>query len=127
MGLFKKISSQMPQMPTAGQQPPPPPGTIGVSGAGAVDPALFGGPSTQPLAVDDPMLAPIAGVSLERYAQITKAAANRGVTDEAGVCAVAETMGVSGDAYRQAMQGWNDRMKQSMVVGQQFNRTYMAS
>ena len=49
------------------------------------------------------------------------------VTDEAGVCAVAETMGVSADTYRQAMQGWNDRMKQSMVVGQQFNRTYMAS
>ena len=88
MGLFKKISSQMPQVPTAPQQPPP--GTIGVQGAGAVDPALFGGPSTQPLAVDDPLLAPIAGVSLEQYAQITKAAANRGVTDEAGVCAVAE-------------------------------------
>ncbi len=126
MGLFKKLTAQMP--PTPGPTAPPPaPGTIGVQGAGAVDPALFGGPSTQALSFDDPLLQPIAGVSLERYAQITKAAADRGVTDEAGVCAVAESMGVTGDAFSQAMHGWNDRMKQSMVVGQQFNRTYMAS
>ena len=110
---------------------PPQPGaqapTVGVSGMGSIDPAVFGGPSTQALAADDPMLAPISGISLEDYARITKSAADQGVTDEAGVRAVAESMGFPGDAFAAAMAGWNDRMKQSMVVGQQFNRTYMAS
>lgn len=127
MGLFKKRSDALAQAAQAPAGQPASAPTIGVQGMGPVDPALFGGPSTQALSADDPLLAPISGVSLEDYARITKAAAGQGVTDEAGVRAVAESMGVAGDAFDAAMAGWNDRMKQSMVVGQQFNRTYMAS
>lgn len=87
----------------------------------------MGGPSTTPLAVDDPLLQSINGVALDQYARIIKGAAGQGFTDEAGVCGFAETQGVAAVDFAAAMAGWNDRMKQSMIVGQQFNRVYMAS
>lgn len=129
MGFLKKM---MPTVPAPGQfaQPqtaPTQPGQIGVQGTGSMDPAMFGGPSNQPLSLDDPLLQPIAGVSLEQYAQITKSAANQGITDEVGVCGVAQAQGVPAENFKAAMAGWNDRMRQSMIIGQQFNKTYMAS
>lgn len=121
MGLFNKNKN-------AGQAPQPPGGqSIGVQGAGMVDPAILGGPSTKPLAVDDPLLQPINGVALDQYARIVKGASGQGASDEAAVCAYAETQGVAAADFAAAMAGWNDRMKQSMVVGQQFNKVYMAS
>jgi hypothetical protein len=41
------------------------------------------------------------------------------------VLAHAEQQGVAQDAFATAMAGWNDRMKQSMAVGQRFNAVYM--
>ena len=131
MGFLKKM---VPTVPDAGQfvpgvapAAPVAPGQVGVAGTGAMDPAMFGGPSNQPLAIDDPLLQPIAGVSLDQYAQITKMAANQGITDEVGVCGLAETQGVPSDSFKAAIAGWNERMRQSMVIGQRFNQTYMAS
>lgn len=101
-------------------------GKIGVDGMMA-NPAAFGGPSTTPLAADDPLLQPVNGVSLEQYARAAKAAQNAGVTDEAGMCAVAEQQGIASAVDMQvAVQEWTRRMQQSMVVGQQFNKIFMA-
>lgn len=101
-------------------------GKIGVDGMMA-NPAAFGGPSTTPLAADDPLLQPVNGVSLEQYARVAKECQRQGVTDEAGVGAVAEQMGVASSADMQAaVQEWTRRMQQSMVVGQQFNKVFMA-
>lgn len=123
MGFLDKMKSGM-----TGMAPQAPAGTVGVQGAGAINPAAFGGPSTTPLALDDPLLQPINGVDLHNYARILKAATNQGITDEAGICAFVEANhGIAAGDFAAAIAGWNDRMKQSMVVGQQFNRTYMAS
>ena len=99
-------------------------GMVHVKGMMA-DPAVLGGPSAQSVAADDPIWEPIEGVSLEQYAQITKSAADAGITDEDGVLAHAEEHGVAGSAFRAAMAGWNERMQQSMAVGQRFNAVYM--
>lgn len=49
------------------------------------------------------------------------------MTDEAGMGVVAEQMGVASAADMQAaVQEWTRRMQQSMVVGQQFNKIFMA-
>ena len=89
------------------------------------DPAILGGPSAASVAETDPMWEPIEGVSLDQYAQITKGAADQGITDEVGVLEFAEQQGVAAAAFQAAMNGWNDRMKQSMAVGQHFNKIYM--
>lgn len=99
-------------------------GKVHVKGMMA-DPAAFGGPSSASVDVDDPIWDPIEGVSLEQYAQITKGAADQGISDEAGVLAYAQQQGVAQADFQTAMAGWNERMKQSMAVGQRFNAVYM--
>ena len=100
-------------------------GKIGVAGMSA-NPAAFGGPSTTPLAPDDPLLQPVNGLSLEMYADLAKAAQAQGITDEAGMAALGETnYGIPAADVAAALQEWVRRMQQSMVVGQQFNRLFM--
>ena len=41
---------------------------VHVQGAGPVDPAILGGPSTRSVAENDPIWEPINGVSLQDYA-----------------------------------------------------------
>ena len=123
MGFLDKMKSGM-----TGMAPPAPAGHVGVQGAGMINAAVMGGPSTTALAVDDPLLQPINGVDLHNYARILKAATNLGITDEAGICAfVAANHGIATADFAAAIAGWNERMKQSMIVGQQFNRVYTAS
>jgi hypothetical protein len=118
MGFFNKKKEATEAAEAAGKA------QVHVEGMMA-DPAILGGPSSKSVDVDDPMWEPIEGVSLEQYASITKGAADQGVTDEAGVLAFAESQGVAAAAFQAAMNGWNDRMKESMAVGQQFNKMYM--
>ncbi len=99
-------------------------GKVHVKGMMA-DPAAFGGPSAASVDENDPIWEPIEGVGLDQYATVTKGAADQGITDEAGVLAYAEQQGISPEAFQAAMNGWNDRMKQSMAVGQRFNAVYM--
>jgi hypothetical protein len=105
-------------------------GMIGVQGMGpiAADPAILGGPSTKPLAADDPMLQPVKGVSLEMYAWLGKQAQARGITDEDGMAALAEeTYSIPAADVKAALTEWIARMGKSMVVGQQFRKYYDAS
>ncbi|MBM3663760.1 MAG: hypothetical protein FJW94_12960 [Actinobacteria bacterium] len=87
-----------------------------------VNPAVIGGPSTQPLASDDPMLQPINGIGLPEYAHVAKEAQARGVTDEAGTVALAAELGYDPAIFEPAMKEWISRMGKSMVVGQEFRR-----
>lgn len=79
MGLFKKVRQ-------AAQQGD---GMVHVRGAGPIDTAVFGGPSTRSVAQDDPIWAPINGISLEDYAGLARDAQARGITDEAGLITLA--------------------------------------
>jgi hypothetical protein len=94
MGLFKKLS----------------------------DPALLGGPSNKAVEADDPIWAPINGISLENYAELALAAQARGVTDEAGMIALGQERGWDAADTKAALDGWVQRMGQSMAVGQRFRK-----
>jgi len=117
MGIFKKAKDSI----GAGMTAQAGPGQIGVQGM-PVDPALLGGPSTQPLAADDPMLQPVNGIGLADYAAVAKEAQSRGVTDEVGMDQVASEMGYDPAVFGPAVKEWIDRMGTSMVVGQEFRR-----
>ena len=123
MGLFdkaKKAAQQAQQAlaPQAGQQGD---GMVHVRGAGGmINPAVMGGPSTSAVASDDPIWQPINGVSLQDYAEIAREAQARGVTDEAGMIALAQERGWDPADTKAALDGWVQRMGQSMAVGQQF-------
>jgi hypothetical protein len=66
---------------------------------------------------------PIAGVSIELYAEISKglAAYNYDITKGPDVAA---TKGVAAEDWGQAMTGWNDRIKANRAVAQRFNALY---
>jgi hypothetical protein len=70
-------------------------------------------------------LAPIAGVSLEQYAEISRGLAAYGY-DQSKAVEVAASKGVSPDNWQQAMDGWNARIAGNPAVGQQFNQLYRA-
>jgi hypothetical protein len=88
----------------------------GLPGAGV--PA--GAPSA-PLTEAD--LAPIGGVSLELYAQVSRELGDRGATlDQAP--ALAAERGVAAADWHAAVAGWNQRMAANPAVGAQFSRLY---
>lgn len=66
---------------------------------------------------------PIAGVSIELYAEISKglAAYNYDITKGPEVAA---SKGVSADDWNAAMTGWNERIKANRAVAQRFNALY---
>lgn len=71
-----------------------------------------------------PDFEPIAGVSLDLYAEISRELANHGY-DQSMAAQIAATKGVDAGSWQQAMDGWNGRMKTNPAVGQQFNKLYM--
>jgi hypothetical protein len=132
MGLFKKAKDAAQQaaqqVSQAGQQPPQAPpaqggdGYVHVQGAGPIDPAIMGGPSTAAVAESDPIWQPINGISLQDYADLAKDAQARGINDEAGMITLAQEKGWDPADTKAALDGWVQRMGQSMAVGQQFRK-----
>lgn len=132
MGFFSKAKDALTQQAAAAQaaaqqaaqqgQGQQGDGMVHVQGAGPVDPAILGGPSTRSVAEDDPIWDPINGVSLQDYAEWAREAQARGVNDEAGLITIAGERGVSAADAKAALDGWVARMGQSMAVGQQFRR-----
>lgn len=125
MGLFSKAKKAAQdaaqQVQQAGNQQGGD-GYVHVQGAGPVDPAAFGGPSTASVAENDPIWEPINGISLQDYAELAKECQARGVNDEAGMITVAQERGWDPADTKAALDGWVARMGQSMAVGQQFRR-----
>ncbi len=121
MGLFKKAKEAAAQAQQAFAQQQGD-GMVHVAGAGPIDPAIMGGPSTRSVATDDPIWQPINGISLQDYAELARAAQARGVTDEAGMIAIAQEKGWNPADTKAALDGWVQRMGQSMAVGQQFRK-----
>ena len=85
-------------------------------------PGHVGGPSIRSVAADDPIWQPINGISLQDYADLARDAQARGVTDEAGMIAIAQERGWNPADTKAALDGWVQRMGQSMAVGQQFRK-----
>ena len=125
MGLFKKAKDAAAQAHQAWAQQQgaqPGDGMVHVRGAGPIDPAMMGGPSTRSVAADDPIWAPINGISLQDYADLARDAQARGINGEAGMITLAQERGWNPADTKAALDGWVQRMGQSMAVGQQFRK-----
>jgi hypothetical protein len=83
-------------------------------------------PGTGSFAPDPAALTPIGGVTLEQYAAIAKEIAASGSSDEASATSVAAGKGVSADDWKEAVEGWNHRIKTNGGVAHQFNQLYSA-
>lgn len=124
MGLFKKLQDGI---AGAAAAPTDPAAVAAQQRAHGIDTAAFGGPSNAPVADDDPIWAPIEGIDLQTYARVAKAGQAAGVTDEAGMAAVAQQEGLDPAAWSAAASGWIARMGQNMAVGQRFRQYLDAS
>jgi hypothetical protein len=124
MGLFKKAKEAAAQAQQAFAQGAQQQGDgmVHVRGAGPIDPAMMGGPSTRSVAADDAIWQPINGISLQDYAELAREAQGRGITDEAGMITLAQERGWDPADTKAALDGWVQRMGQSMAVGQQFRK-----
>jgi len=69
---------------------------------------------------------PIAGVSLEAYAAISRCAAAFG-HDPAKMAEVAAARGISALAWQTAVAGWNARLRTDSMVARRFNLRYRES
>jgi hypothetical protein len=122
MGLFNKAKEAAQQAWAQQTGQPQGDGAVHVRGAGLIDPAVLGGPSTRSVSADDAIWEPINGISLQHYAELAREAQTRGVTDEAGMIAIAQERGWVPADTKAALDGWVQRMGQSMAVGQQFRK-----
>jgi hypothetical protein len=80
----------------------------------------------QPAAAAGPDFEPIAGVSLELFAEVSKGLAAYGY-DQSKAVEIAASKGVSADSWQQALDGWNVRVKGNPAVAQRFSAAYHAS
>jgi hypothetical protein len=125
MGLFdkaKKAAQQAQQALTEQAEQHNGDGMVHVRGAGPIDTAMFGGPSTRSVATDDPIWQPINGISLQDYADLARDAQARSINNEAGMITLAQERGWDPADTKAALDGWVRRMGQSMAVGQQFRK-----
>ncbi len=83
-------------------------------------------PGTTAGVVDATALEPIAGHSLEMFAQLSKAIASRGL-DKAGADAFAQTQGISAADYQAMCDGWAARFKGNTALAVHFGIVYQAA
>jgi hypothetical protein len=122
VGLFDKAKKAAQQAQQAMTQPTQQGPMVHVQGAGPIDTAIFGGPSTRSVAADDPIWQPINGISLQDYAELAREAQARSINNEAGMITLAQERGWDPADTKAALDGWAQRMGQSMAVGQQFRK-----
>ncbi|HEV7761212.1 MAG TPA: hypothetical protein VGO78_19530 [Acidimicrobiales bacterium] len=110
MGFLRKSSKEVKTLPAAAP--------------GRVEPAMTPAPTVP---AGDPRLVPIAGVTIEQYASISKAAATGGA-DENTLVRLALGRGVESEiAWREAYDGWNARMRRDMQLATHFGHLYQAA
>jgi len=73
--------------------------------------------------VDPALLEPIAGISLERYAQLARSIGERKL-DQAGVESFVKLQGHTPEDWQMAYDGWNARFKNNMPLSVQFGTIY---
>lgn len=76
-----------------------------------------------PPAAEGPDFEPIAGVSLELYAEISKSLATVNY-DQSQAPRLAAAKGVVESDWNAALDGWNARMKANPAVAKRFNALY---
>lgn len=112
----QKMAANAQQMAAAQQAQAAQMGAMGMPAAPTIS-------STAATAVG-PDFEPVAGVSLELYAEIAKGLAAYNY-DQSKAVEIAASKGVSAEDYQTAMDTWNARMKTNQGVAQRFNALYM--
>ncbi len=69
---------------------------------------------------------PIAGVSLDQFAAVSKGVAAFGY-DPSKLPEIAASMGIPALSWETAHQGWNERIRRNRAVAQRFNQIYRVS
>ena len=69
---------------------------------------------------------PIAGVSIEQFAAVSKGVAAFGY-DPTKLPEIAASRGIAPADWQTAHQGWNERIKRDRAVAQRFNQLYRAA
>jgi hypothetical protein len=79
--------------------------------------------AVQPDAAGGPDFEPVAGVSLEQFATVSKGVAAYGY-DGSKLVEIARGQGIDPLSWDRATQGWNARIQASPTVAQRFNQLY---
>lgn len=66
---------------------------------------------------------PIAGVTLDAYADISRELANHNY-DQSRAVTIAAGKGISASSWEEAVDGWNARIRSNPTVAQRFNQLY---
>ena len=80
----------------------------------------------QPGAAEGADFDPIAGVSIEQFAAVSKGVAAFGY-DPNKLPEIAASRGIAPADWQAAHQGWNERIKRNRAVAQRFNQLYRAA
>jgi hypothetical protein len=73
-----------------------------------------------------PDFEPVAGVSLDQFAAVSKGVAAYNY-DQSMLVQIAASRGISAPAWEAAHHGWNDRIRSNPAVARHFNRLYRES
>ena len=76
---------------------------------------------------NDPVLEPIEGVTIERYAELCAAVASAGMKTEDEVEAWAVQQGLAPGGYKRVADGWNARMGTHRALTNRFGALYTAA
>ena len=95
---------------------------------GAAQQAAAGPVGSMPAPIDpnDPMLAPIAGVDLARYAQVSKAIAHYGLRTQDQIDEYLTRAGHTPADWQAASDGWNARFKTNTGLSMMYAQHYGA-
>ena len=74
-------------------------------------------------ALDPQLLEPIAGVTIEKYAEISKAIGEQKL-DQAGTERLVRSRGMTPESWQAAYEGWNERFKGNMALSVHFGNLY---
>ena len=78
----------------------------------------------QPTDPNDPAWAPIEGITVDKYAEITAGLLKKTVMGPEAVNAFAESMGVKAGTWQVVQNGWVARMGQNMAVRTRYGNLY---
>ena len=80
--------------------------------------------ATAPADLNDPAFAPIEGITVDKYAEISAALLKRGITGVENVNTFTESMGVKPGTWATVQTGWVGRMGTSMAVRTRYGNLY---
>jgi hypothetical protein len=118
MGMFRDIKNTMQQAGEAAANAPQ------AAAAANAQAAAFQSTDIDP---NDPVLEPIEGVTIERYAELCAAIVGAGLRSEDEVDAWAVDQGLEPGGYKRVADGWNARMGTHRALTNRYGALYTAA